>query len=230
MLRPIQEKNRIIDFRRNLEVAAGLVKPTADANEVTEKYKFVETKLVDLATGDYVTDMDPESYDQDQAAKDPKQHVKIKNDIAKIHYRAKIAKVYLIKDESGQISKFLLPIKGKGLWSTMYGFIALKPDSKTVDGFGFYEQGETPGLGGEVDNPRWKAKWKGKTLLDSSFKPNLQIVKGGVREGTADAVHQIDALSGATLTSRGVENLVNYWMGEDGFGNFLAKVRAGGML
>ncbi len=229
-LRPIQEKNKIIDFRRNLLVAAGLVKADASAEEVTKMYSHVETKLVDLATGEYVTDMDPEKYDQEQAAKDPARSVRIKNDIARIRYRAKVAKVYLIKDDNGETIKIILPIKGKGLWSTMFGFIALKPDTKTVDGFGFYDQGETPGLGGEVDNPRWKAKWKGKVLLDANNKPNLQVVKGGVNPSSPDANHQIDALSGATLTSRGVEHLVNYWLGDDGFGHYLAKVRAGGML
>ena len=230
MLRPIQEKNRVIDFRRNLLMSAGLIKSDADVPTIMDEYKKVEIKLVDLATGGYVASDDAEKYNQKQAAKDPKQNYKIptKKDLGKIRTRAKISKVYLIKKD-GQVAKMILPVYGKGLWSTMYGFLALKMDTKTVDGFGFYDQAETPGLGGEIDNPRWKAKWIGKTLLDENYKPNLKIVKGAVRAGP-DAVHQIDGLSGATLTANGVEYLINYWMGDDAFGPFLAKVREGGIL
>lgn len=230
MLRPIQEKNRVIDFRRNLLMAAGLIKSDANVDMITEQYKKVEIKLVDLATGEYVASDNAEAYDTKQAAKDPKRNYKIpaKLDISRIRQREKVSKIFLIKNGS-EVEKIILPIRGKGLWSTMYGFLALKTDTRTVDGFGFYDQGETPGLGGEVDNPRWKAKWVGKKISDDNFVPNLRVVKGGVKDGP-DASHQIDALSGATLTSNGVEHLVNYWMGDNGYGLYLKKVRAGGML
>lgn len=232
MLRPIQEENRVIDFRRNLLAAAGLVKSDAQKDEINSTYKRVETKLVNLATGEYVTGMNADTYDQNQAAKDSKQNYMIPSskDLARIKMRAKISKVYLIKSDSGSVDKIILPIKGKGLWSTMYGFLALKTDTKTVAGFGFYDQGETPGLGGEVENPRWKKLWIGKVIVDDNYQPDLDVIKGSVDPHNPNASHQVDGLSGATLTSNGVQNLVNYWMGDNGFAPYLKKVRDGGML
>ena len=130
-----------------------------------------------------------------------------------------------MRDDSGQVEQVVLPIYGKGLWSTLYGFIAVDKDGKTVRGITFYQHGETPGLGGEVDNPRWKALWKGKQLFDGSVQSEIEVIKGVVVAGTAKAQYQIDGLSGATITSNGVEQLVRYWVGPDGFGPFLEKLR-----
>ena len=119
----------------------------------------------------------------------------------------------------------VLPIHGYGLWSTLYGFIALEGDLETIVGLGFYSHGETPGLGGEVDNPSWKAQWVGKKLYDSQGELAIQVVKGKAAPGD---VNSVDGLSGATLTSRGVSNLVNFWLGDDAFGTFLSTAKAGG--
>ena len=124
------------------------------------------------------------------------------------------------------LSFFVLPINGKGLWSTLYGFIALAADTRTVKGIGFYEHAETPGLGGEVDNPNWKASWAGKTAMDENFKPIIRLVKGAVNPSSPTASSEIDGLSGATITAVGVTGLVQYWLGEDGFGPYLAQFRA----
>ena len=70
-------------------------------------------------------------------------------------------------------------MRGYGSWSTLYGFMAVKGDLDTVAGFGFYQHGETPGLGGEVDNPKWRGQWPGKELFDDNGKLAVQIVKGG---------------------------------------------------
>ena len=131
----------------------------------------------------------------------------------------------MVKDSLDQITKIILPVHGKGLWSTMYGFLALNRDGETVEGFAFYQQGETPGLGGEVDNPKWKASWIGKKVLDESGNPVIDIVKGSVDTTRPEAVHQVDGLSGATITSNGVENLLRFWLGENGFGPYLSKIR-----
>src|SRR5690606_8511703 len=125
-------------------------------------------RIVDLDTGEYV---EPEivgrkealAYDQRKAAKDPKLSSALPGDIdiASIKRRVKYAKVYLVQNE-GELEKIILPVSGYGLWSTLHGFIALEKDANTIVGLGFYEHAETPGLGGEVDNPRWKAVWQGK--------------------------------------------------------------------
>ncbi|MGB0764601.1 MAG: NADH:ubiquinone reductase (Na(+)-transporting) subunit C, partial [Luminiphilus sp.] len=113
-----------------------------------------------------------------------------------------------------------------GLWSTLYGFVALESDGNTIAGLGFYEHKETPGLGGEVDNPRWKNLWKGKQVYRDGAVA-ISVVKGSVDQGSDAANWQVDGLSGATLTSRGVSNLVQYWLGEDGFEPYLRNLREG---
>ncbi|MOA31350.1 Na(+)-translocating NADH-quinone reductase subunit C [compost metagenome] len=118
-------------------------------------------------------------------------------------------------------------MRGYGLWSTLYGFLALKGDLNTVVGLGFYQHGETPGLGGEVDNPKWKALWNGKSLFDEQGQLAIQIIKGSVDAQSPNASHQVDGLAGATLTSKGVHNLLHFWLGENGFGPFLAKLNNG---
>ena len=72
--------------------------------------------------------------------------------------------VYLLRDDAGDIDKVILPIHGYGLWSTLYGFIALEENGNDIFGLQFYEHAKRPGLGAEVDNPRWKTLWNGKRL------------------------------------------------------------------
>lgn len=135
--------------------------------------------------------------------------------------KVKDFQVYYLK-EQGAIKLVILPIEGKGLWSMLYGFIALRGDTRTIEGIGFYEHGETPGLGGEIDNPAWKASWKGKIALGENFQPIIKVVKGRGKNN-----NEIDGLSGATITSRGVSLLVRHWLGPQGFGPFLSQIRDG---
>lgn len=132
--------------------------------------------------------------------------------------------MYLV-EKDGALETLILPVRGYGLWSTLYGFVAVKGDLNTVVGFGFYQHGETPGLGGEVDNPKWKALWSGKTLFDEQGQLAVEIIKGSVDPQSAKATHQVDGLAGATLTSKGVNNLLHFWLGENGFGPLLANLK-----
>ena len=143
-------------------------------------------------------------------------------DIAQLKRMPKYMAVYFVK-EDGEIKEIILPIYGKGLWSTMYGFMALDSDLQTIRGFTFYEHGETPGLGGEVDNPNWKKIWKGKKAFDEEWNVKIEVIKGRVDPSSDNAKYQIDGLSGSTLTTRGVDNLVKFWLGDNGYGPFLEK-------
>ena len=230
-LRPQQDVNKQLDIKKNLLLAAGLISSSkATPSEVNQAFESVETKLIELKTGSAVEGIDVATFDVKKAAKDPKFLVQIPadKDKARIRTKSKYAKVYLVKKD-GALDQIVLPFNGKGLWSTMYGFISLAPDTKTVKGIGYYEHGETPGLGGEVDNPRWKSLWGGKVLLDDHFKPVLHVIKGSVNTASPEASHQIDGLSGATMTSRGVEAMINYWLSEEGYGPFLARLRERGV-
>ncbi len=232
LLRPAQVKNQNLDIRSNILAAAGMLEPGASADEIEEAFSRFEVRLLDLDSGEYVEPSavgveDPMKYDMYKAASDPSMSIDIPSseDKAGIKRRPNVAKIFTMS-ENGEITRVVLPVHGYGLWSTLYGFISLEGDLNTVEGLGFYAHAETPGLGGEVDNPRWKKQWVGKKVYDGErAEPKIRLVKGGVSADAREKEHKVDALSGATLTSNGVQNLVNYWMSERGYATFLQKLR-----
>lgn len=224
LLRDRQQTNAVLDKQKNILAVAGLGAKDGSTPELFAQY--IEPRLVDFKSGDFV-EGDAAGYNQRKAAKDPKASTKLsgEQDEAKILRRADIGLVYLVRDDN-KISRVILPIHGNGLWSMMYAFIAVETDGNTVSGIAYYEQGETPGLGGEIENPGWRAQFVGKKLFDENHKPAIKIVKGGALQGSE---HGVDGLSGATLTSNGVQRTFDFWLGEMGFGPFLAKVSDGGL-
>lgn len=230
LLKPVQEKNRELEKQRKILAAAGvLAEGKGSAAEVNEAFSHFERYLVNIDDGSFSKVSLDDSFDMRKASKDPQRSVLLTadQDQAKIRRRANEADVYVLRDEAGTVKELVLPISGYGLWSTLYGYLVVKNDGNTVVGITFTEHAETPGLGGEVDNPTWKAKWPGKLIYDAEGANRLGLKKGGVDETRPEAVHQVDALSGATLTSNGVTNLVHFWTGDMGFKKFLAKVKAG---
>ncbi len=225
MLKPVQEVNKALDRKRSILAAAGMLE---EGRGVEEQFAQVSTRVVDLRTGKFTDEVDAQEFDQRKAAKDPSQSVALsaEQDVAKISRRENYSLVYVVEDSAGQLEKIILPIHGYGLWSTLYGYIALESDGNTVAGLGFSEHGETPGLGGEVDNPRWKAHWPGKQVYRDG-EVELGLIKGTVDPASANAPWQVDGLAGATLTARGVTNLVQFWLGENGFEPFLNNLNAG---
>lgn len=242
-LKPLQINNKQQDMKKNILEVAGLLQEGGSID--TTFAEKIEAKLVNLETGDYVEGMNANEYDQRKAAKDPAQSIAIpkEKDIAHIRVKAKIAKVFLVK-EGGVIKSIILPVNGYGLWSTLYGFLSLDADGQTVQSINFYDQAETPGLGGEVVNPNWRALWKGKKVYAETDQPSLEkglieeadvgepalsLIKGVVDPSKPGSQYQVDGLAGASLTSTGVTNLIKYWMGKEGFAPYLAKVRTRGV-
>ncbi|MDX1756623.1 MAG: Na(+)-translocating NADH-quinone reductase subunit C [Marinobacter sp.] len=235
MLKPAQVTNQNLDIKSNILAAAGMLEQGASPDEIEELFQRFDVRLLDLDTGEYV---DPETvgvedamkYDMYKAASDPamSEALPSSEDPAGIKRRPNIAKIFTLS-EDGELKRVVLPVHGYGLWSTLYGFVSLEGDANTIEGLGFYAHAETPGLGGEVDNPRWKQQWVGKSVYDASdmTQPQIRLVKGGVDPNDQNKEHKVDALSGATLTSRGVEQLLNYWMGDNGYATFLQKLRQG---
>jgi Na+-transporting NADH:ubiquinone oxidoreductase subunit C len=225
VLKPAQEANKTLDRKRNILAAAGMLQ---EGVSVEDQFQQVTARVVDMRTGRFADDVDPDNFDQRKAAKDPAQSDRLtaEQDQAKISRREHYAIVYLVQDGSGEIDKVILPVHGYGLWSTLYGYVALESDGNTVAGLGFYEHAETPGLGGEVDNPRWKAFWPGKQVYKDG-QVELGLIKGSVDPGNANAPWQVDGLAGATLTANGVTNLVQFWLGENGFQPFLNNLKTG---
>jgi Na+-transporting NADH:ubiquinone oxidoreductase subunit C len=225
LLKPRQEINERLNMQRNILDVAGLMESGGD---VAALFEGIETRLVEFASGAIVDQPDAITFDAVTAARDAQlgETIPAERDIAKLGRRAKFGKVYLARS-NGRLDSIILPIRGSGLWSTLYGFIALAPDGNTVRAISFFEHAETPGLGDQIDDPRWRALWKGKQAFDSSGAVRLAVVKGRVAPDASSAMHQVDGLSGATLTGNGVTNLVRYWLGSDGYGVFLARLRAG---
>ena len=233
ILKPVQEKNVKLDVQRNILAISGLTQDASalSVEEVSELYKQIQPRLVDLKTGKFVDQangLNVDSYDQRSAAKDPKvsRALSGSEDIAGIKRQANVAKVYLV-EKDGEMETLILPVHGYGLWSTMYGFLALEDNLNTVKGFGFFEQAETPGLGGEVSNPVWKSRWSGKEIYGVDGQVALHVIKGGVDPTNPGAMNEIDGLAGATLTANGVSNLIKFWLSDTGFKLFLNNLKAG---
>ncbi len=233
-LKPIQEENKKLDLLKNILIAGDLYNSAEPNVSETFNSKIIG-EIIDLQNGILVPEgnyddvLNLEEFDIKAVASSSLHGKEISSDkdIASIQRMPKEVAIYKVNSDEG-VEKYILPIYGKGLWSTMYGFIALDKDLHTIKGFTFYEHGETPGLGGEVDNPRWKNQWVGKQAFDEDWNLKIEVIKGRVDPSSDKAKYQIDGLSGSTLTTRGVSNLVKFWLGEEGYGPFITKLRTEG--
>ncbi|APE03185.1 Na(+)-translocating NADH-quinone reductase subunit C [Alteromonas mediterranea] len=215
-LRSLQQTNAALDKKSNILNAAGLYEMGMSNNAIESTYSDrVEQRYVNLEEGTFVKAPAPD-YDMYKAAKQTEYSTKVTNSNVGFQRRPNVASVYLVRNEAGDVSRIILPVHGSGLWDLMYGFLAIDADGQTVRELIYYQQKETPGLGGEVQNPAWQDKWDGKELYE-----NGEVAIRVVKNANPSNPHTIDALSGATLTSNGVENTIRYWVGEQGFGQFL---------
>lgn len=223
-LKDRQEFNKALDKKKNVLEAAG--QKITDPAKIDQTFdQLIETRIVDLQTGQFLDPdaVDIEKFDQRKEAKDPSTSIELtqEEDLAKIKRRENRSQVFMVK-EGEEISRLILPVYGKGLWGTMYAFLTLGGENfNTIEALVFYEHVETPGLGGEIENPRWKAQWEGKKVRGDQGKIQIEVVKGAA---DPDSPHEIDGLSGATITSRGVTDLLEFWLGEKGFGPFLENL------
>jgi len=224
-LRDLQKENKLNDKRIKILQVADIYDPSIS---IAKQFSELESKFIDFNTGlmmDEYNNFNIDDYDQIVVTKDPNLSSKVptSDDIAIIKNRENVGKIYILRDEIGTIDKLILPIRGYGLWGTLYGYISIEDDFNTVSGIEFYDHKETPGLGAEVDNPKWKAQWKGKKIYKDN-KVNLAVIKGKVEAGDSESTYKIDGLSGATITSRGVTNMVAYWFGESGYSSLLREL------
>jgi len=229
LLQPLQHKNEVLYRQKVILDVVGLLDPETSVEEL---FADVETRLVDLETGQYVEDIPADTFDPRKAAKDPALMVVVppEIDIARVKTRARYAPVYLFRDDEGELDYIVLPVNGYGLWSTMWGFIALEGDANTVAGLRFFEHAETPGLGAEIDNPRWLALWPGQLVYDDEGTVRIEVIRGPVNPDAPESqrVHQIDGMSGATLTGNGVTNMLHYWLSQEGFAPYLKRIQEQG--
>lgn len=220
VLKPRQERNQTLYRQQVVLEVAGLYRP---GDDVAELFDAIDVRLVDLASGDYTNAFTAGDFDPVEAAKDSELGVAIPAalDVAGIGRRAIYAPVYIV-DGGASGRQIILPVYGRGLWSTLYGYVAVAPDGNTVRALQFYEHAETPGLGDQIDRPAWLAEWEDKRLRDADGEVRIEVVRGQVPDDASP--HQVDGLSGATLTGRGVTNTLRYWAGPHGFGPYLDKL------
>ena len=235
LLKDRQEANELLDKQEKVLEVSGLLedgeRPSKD--EVTKIFKErITMRLIDLDTDARAADdvgIDPAAYDQLAASKDPDMSAAVPSNFARVRRVPRYAVVYeVFKDtENKELDLRVIPIEGMGLWGTMYGFLALDNDGVTIRGLTFYKTKETPGLGKEVEYPSWQKKWPGRKVFDENWEVAIEVIKG-VAGPPADAPHEVDGLSGATITSKGVTYLLRFWFGEEGYGPYLAQLRAEG--
>ena len=230
-LRERQENNQVIYRQKNVLLAAGLVKPEQKVSDRELQAIFdqnIVVRLIDLKTGALVPEgkIDAKSYDQKKARNDPAQSRVAPPNPALVARLPNFGAVYLVtrgvKDAPPEL--VVLPIEGMAMWGTVYGFIALDRDGNTVRGLTFYDQKETPGLGGEIGNPKWQALWVGRKAYDASWAPQLAVIKGQTGPPQNDP-HHVDGLSGATITSNGITRVVRFWLSDQGYAPYLKTVR-----
>ncbi len=194
--------------------------------QIDDLYSWISEELVDLETGEYTTEVNIETYDPREAAE--KEATSVANRGSRRTTRATTAarksprSISFAAAAKGRSNRSSCRSTAKGLWSTLYGYLALKSDLETIQGLTFYEHGETPGLGGEVDNPSWKASGRAASFTTKTATRRHEVFKGPAPD---DNPYAVDGLSGATITSRGVTNLVRYWASDEGYGPFLDKLK-----
>ena len=224
-LRDLQKENATNNQSIKILQAAKIYDSSID---VKIQFSKLEMKYVDFNSGKILDSYENfviEDYDQLKSTRNPNLSTSLSasEDIAIIKNRENVGKFFIVRNEDSSIDKLILPIRGYGLWGTLYGYMAIEEDFNTVAGLEFYDHKETPGLGAEVDNPKWKAIWPGKKIYEND-EVKLAVMKGKVETDDANIDYKVDGLSGATLTSRGVTNMISYWFGESGYAKLFKEL------
>ncbi len=219
-LRPLQEANLEVERQARLdamiEALPGLAAVVAETGADT-----IETRLVDLETGRFAPNIDHNSFNMREAAYDPDLSVALtgEEDLAGIGRRPNLAPVYFLSSAE-EIRNVILPVSGSGYGGMIYAYLALEGDFNTITSLAVIEHSETPGLGARIMEDGWQALWQGKRVADDTGELSIAVVQDG-----ADGPFEVDGISGATRTSRGVTNILRFWLGQNGFGPFLRNLR-----
>jgi Na+-transporting NADH:ubiquinone oxidoreductase subunit C len=228
-LKPIKAQNQLVERSRNVVALTGLLpageKLSNDA--ILEAAEQLDVRVVNIDTGEFDTAIDPAIFDARAAVSNPELSVAIApaDDLARLGRRARFAVVFLVW-QGDELQRIILPIHGQGMWSTLYGYLALEADLNTIAAVTFYEQAETAGLGDQIQRPDWQAQWKGRQIYNRQGEVRFRVAAGAVEEGSSAAQHQVDALSGASTTAGSVTRLVEYWFSPHGYRTFLNNLQS----
>ncbi len=228
-LKPIQLRNQLVERSRNIVALTGLVpvgKMLSD-DEILAAVEQLDVRLINIDTGEFDVSIDPAKFDSRGTINDPSFSVAIPpaEDLARIGRRSRFAVIYLVWDEN-ELKRIIVPIHGQGMWSTLYGFLAVEADNNTIAAVSFYEQTETAGLGDQIQRPDWQAQWQGRRLYDSQGNVSFRVAAGAVEAESAAALHQVDGLTGATITGGSVTRLIEYWFGSSGYTVFFDRLKS----
>ncbi|MBM65743.1 MAG: NADH:ubiquinone reductase (Na(+)-transporting) subunit C [Myxococcales bacterium] len=236
-LKDVQDKNAEVDMKLNVLKAAGIVKAGDSLNQDEVLSAFEEkvtAQVVDIVTGDVMADQKVASLSK----------AALTADIYKLKTDPNLRPIYLVGPEKDRTT--IIPIAGKGLWGTVYGFLALAPDFKTVRNITFRAPKETPGLGAECEKPAYRELFVNKLVLDQTGEPAFQVARGSASPMSCTQVpgveHCVDGMSGATLTGNGISEMITRALGgaeselyvdkygeaKGGYGAYFAKNRQGG--
>jgi len=228
VLRPIQLNNQLLDRSRNIMQLTGLLsgKQVVEDDEMLELYKTLDVRIINIEEADFNTEIDPVTFDSRRALGDPDLSVAIPTgqDLAKLGRRTRYVPVYMVWDEDA-LDRVILPVRGNGMWSMLYGYIALAPDMNTISGMTFYDQNETPGLGDQITHGHWLEQWQGRQVYDSDGNLRFRVNEGVVAPDSSTAQFEVDALTGATVTADAVTSMMHYWFGLHGYKDFLLNMR-----
>ncbi len=206
-LRDRQELNVENDMKKNILYSLGF-RPTGETLWTSDNIQ----NLFDENIEGFVLNTNGERTDRDPAT--------IDTEIDTV-----LLPIYMKKESDG-IGGYAIPIAGKGLWSTLFGYFAIEPDGRTVKGITFYMHGETPGLGGEVDKAWFQNNFVGKRFVDGNDELiGIRVLKGKVQPDDSDAYHKVDGISGATMTAKGLEKFLKEDLTR--YDPFFKKVREG---
>lgn len=232
LLAPIQRAHRERDrqdaVRALIERRPGLSELLADAGT-----DDVHEWVLELATGEVATWIDPSTFDARGAASDPltSTEIPIDRDRAGLGRRADHATALAVLDEEDRALVLILPVHGQGYGGPMYGYVALDGDGNTLLGLSIHEHSETPGVGGALlEDEDWLAEWNGKRIRDARDRVRIGVAAQELAPDSEATRYEIDAVTGATMTSGGIANVLRFWLGDDGYGPFLARVRRGDAL
>jgi Na+-transporting NADH:ubiquinone oxidoreductase subunit C len=210
-LRPVQQAYAQLERNRAIVAAAGLAIPGASDRDILNRYLQLDARVLDLSHGTLTTALDGRTYDNWQAPP--------------AAGAATYAPVYLVRDGT-HFRALVLPIDGPGMWSTVYGYVTLAADLTTVERLTLYRHGETPGIGDRIEDPAWLAQWHGKRIYDDAGEVAIRVVK----QADPQSPYQIDAISGATVSSTHLGAIVAEWMAASHYGAWLASLRDRGGL
>ncbi len=196
LLKTKQLENVALDKRKNILMAFGFDVAGKDGSSINQLFEDkIKPQAID-SEGNEIAGLNAKEVEDLNAEEEQK----------KADPKARQLPIFVLNDKKGNVEAFTIPIQGKGLWSTLYGYLSLEKDANTVRGITYYKHGETPGLGAEVENADWQSQFKqDKKIYEKGKLVSIAVVKG--KDTTKDP-HAVNSISGATITSNGVTKML----------------------